>query len=410
MNVTFTWTASGGAIDAKGLYTPDKVGQYEITAKSGSITGKTNITVTHGALAKLDVTPKTATITADQTQQFNASGSDAKGNPMQITPSPSWSANGGTISTAGLYAPKKIGTYTITATSGTISGTASITVTPGKVFKLEVDPKTKTITADETQQFNATGYDAKDNPVSVTVTWAASGGSSGGSIGITGLYTPNKVGTYTITATSGTLSATADIEVTPGKLASVQIDPPNATLEEGKKVKFTIKDPKDAKGNDILLTALTITWSVGNASIGSVAQGEFTAAKAGTTTVTASVTDGQATKNPSAEVIVTAKPKPPLGGILGDSSTLLWLFLIIIIVVIAIVVALLVVRRRKKQAPAYPEYQFYPQYGPQPVDFQQYPQQGPPGYPDQSGYPPQQQYPQQYGQGGEQEPQWTKNY
>lgn len=415
MTINPTWTTAGGAIDTKGLYTPNKVGKYLVTATQGSVSGSTNITVTHGVLAKIDVTPKTATITADQTQSYNATGSDAKGNPIQV--SPLWSASGGTISSSGLYTPKKIGTFTITATSGTLSGTASITVTPGKLSKLDVVPKTKTITADDTQQFNATGYDAKDNPISVTVTWTVSGGSSGGSINATGFYTPSKVGTYTITATSGTLSATADIEVTPGKLASVTINPTNATLQEGQKQKFSITGAKDAKGNDILLTSLTITWGVGNASIGSIlSTGEFTGIKAGSTSVTASVTDGKATKSVSAPVVVTAKPKSPLGGILGDSSMLLWLFLIILIVVIAIVVAVLIMKRRKKQAPAYPEYPYYQQSGPQPMDFQQYPQQGPPGYPDQSGYPPQQQYPpqpqypQQYGQGGEQEPQWTKNF
>lgn len=245
--------------------------------------------------------------------------------------------------------------------------------------------------------FNATVVDAKNNPVSVTVAWTATGGSISG-----GTFTPDKVGTYTITATSGTLSGTAEVTVGPGKLASIEIDPKNATLDEGKKVKFTIKNPKDAKGNDIPLTSLTITWSVSNASLGSVSQtGEFTASKAGMTAVSASVTDGKATKPISAPIIVTAKPKSDL---FTGSSMMLWLLLIIVIVVIAVVVALVAMRKRKKAQPEFPEYGFYPQYGPPPQGMYQQPMPQQP-YPDQSGYPPQQ----QYGQPGEQEPQWTRN-
>jgi hypothetical protein len=214
-----------------------------------------------------------------------------------------------------------------------------------------------------------------------------------------------------VDATSGTLSASTDITVTPGKLASVTISPSTATLEEGKKVKFSITSARDAKGNNISLSSLTITWSVTNSTIGSVAiTGEFTASKAGSTSVKASVSDGKATQTASAPVTVTPKPSG-MGAVFGDSSMLMWLILIILIVVIAIVVALFMLRKKKKDQQAMAGYPGYQQYGPPPVGFQEYPQQPYPQQPypqqpyDQSGYPPQQ----QYGQPGQQEPQWQKN-
>ena len=406
MAIKPAWTTAGGTINATGLYTPNKVGKYLITATQGTISGSTNVTVTPGALAKIDVTPKTATISADQKQQYNATGSDAKGNAVSITPS--WSTSGGSISpSGGLYTPKKVGTFTITAAQGSISGTASVTVTAGKAAKLAITPENPTITADDTQKFNATAMDANDNPVSVSVTWSTSGGSVPG-----GTYTPSKVGTYKVNATSGTLSASTDITVTPGKLASVTISPSTATLEEGKTVQFSITSAKDAKGNEISLTSLTITWSVTNSTIGSVSTtGEFTASKEGSTSVKASVSDGKATQTASAPVTVTPKPSG-MGAIFGDSSMLMWLILIILIVVIAVVVALFMLRKKKKKdQQAMAGYPGYPQYGPPPAGFQEYPQQPYPQQPypqqpyDQSGYPPQP----QYGQGGQQEPQWQKN-
>ena len=44
---TFTWTASGGTISSTGLFTaPSTVGNYSITAGSGSITGRASVAVT----------------------------------------------------------------------------------------------------------------------------------------------------------------------------------------------------------------------------------------------------------------------------------------------------------------------------------------------------------------------------
>jgi len=378
MTINPVWSATGGSIDATGLYTPNKAGVYMVTASQGNVSGSTNITVTPGAPARLEVTPKSATITADETQQFNASATDAKGNPVQVTPV--WSTTGGKINSTGLYTPDKAGTYTVTARSGSLSDSASITVNPGKAAKIRVDPAKVTITADDTVRFNATVTDAKDNPVSAGVTWSVTGGS----IDSNGVYTPGKVGVYTITATSGTLSANAEVTVTHGKIANIMIDPPEATIEEGEKVKFSVKNATDAKGNEIPMSEVTVTWSTGNASIGKITQtGEFTGVSPGETSVIASVSDGKGHVNVTASVTVRAKPKGP-----DLSGNMLWLLLIIVIVVVAIIVALVVLKRRKKPQPAYPGYEFYPQYAPQQFYPQPYPDQAPqPGYPPQGGYP-----------------------
>jgi heme/copper-type cytochrome/quinol oxidase subunit 2 len=177
-----------------------------------------------------------------------------------------------------------------------------------------------------------------------------------------------------VTAVSGTLTATAQVTVTPGKLASITISPTEASVEVDRKVKFTVTSAKDAKGNDIAIASLTVIWSVQNSSIGTIANnGEFTGAKEGSSSVTASASDGKATRTATAQV--TVKPKTLLGGI--DTMSLLLLFLIIIIVVVAAVVALVAIRRKRKRREREAMYQGYPGYGQQPM------------YPDQMGYPPQ---------------------
>jgi hypothetical protein len=85
-----------------------------------------------GVLATIALTPTSASVLPNLTQQFAAVGKDADGNAVTISPTWSVVALGGTISTSGLFtAGTTAGTFTNTvkATSGSISGTATVIVT-----------------------------------------------------------------------------------------------------------------------------------------------------------------------------------------------------------------------------------------------------------------------------------------
>jgi hypothetical protein len=130
-NQGVTWGASGGTISSAGLYTaPTAAGTYYVTATSQADTSKkavAMIVVTAPATVAVTVSPTTASISTGATKVFTAtvSGSTNQG----VT----WSASGGTISSAGLYtAPTAAGTYYVTATSQADSSkkaVATITVT-----------------------------------------------------------------------------------------------------------------------------------------------------------------------------------------------------------------------------------------------------------------------------------------
>jgi len=86
-----------------------------------------------GVLTTIVVAPSPATVGLQGTQQFTAVFKDASGNII-TTGSPTWSVaqGGGTISTTGLFtAGPAAGTFnnTVKATSGTVSGTATVIVT-----------------------------------------------------------------------------------------------------------------------------------------------------------------------------------------------------------------------------------------------------------------------------------------
>jgi hypothetical protein len=83
-------------------------------------------------LTTITVSPASASVQTGGTQQFTATGLDQFGQPMSPQPTFSWSVSGGgTINSSGLFTAGGTagGPFTVTATSGSVNGTASVTVT-----------------------------------------------------------------------------------------------------------------------------------------------------------------------------------------------------------------------------------------------------------------------------------------
>jgi hypothetical protein len=261
---------------------------------------------TPGALASITVTPN-ATLAATSAQQMVAIGHDADGRAVEINPNWSVVASGGTVSSAGIFTAGSVVGYfanTVVASVGSISGSASMTVTPGALATITVVPNPVTLAVTATQQFVAIGKDAGGNIVQFTPTWSVVNG--GGAILQTGVFTAGgTVGTYTNTvqASNGGLIGLATVNVTVGPLASISVTPNPSTLIVAAQQQFTAVG-RDVSGNAIAIAA---TWSVtagGGAINGS---GLFTAGPTpGTYTNTVRATNGTLTG--SATVIVTAGP------------------------------------------------------------------------------------------------------
>lgn len=140
--VTPVWSvvAGGGAISAAGVFTAGNTpGTYANTIKatSGSVSGTATVTVTATPsapppLTTIVVTPNPDTTQTGATQQFSAVGRDGNGNTVAIAPVWTVVNGGGSIdATTGRFtAGSTAGTYsnTVKATSGTVSGTATVVV------------------------------------------------------------------------------------------------------------------------------------------------------------------------------------------------------------------------------------------------------------------------------------------
>lgn len=317
-DAVWTVTAGGGSVSGTGLFTAgDLPGTYTstVTASNGVQTSTATVTVTVGPLATITVTPVTNSLEIGALQQFSAVGRDAGGNIVSITPTWSVVGGGGSVSPAGVFtAGMTAGAFqnTVQATSGSISGRASVTVNPGALASIVVTPNPMTLAAGATQQFTAAGRDIGGNTVAAPGTWTA---TAGGTINATtGAFTAgNTAGTFNnaVRFTSGLLSNTATVIVQPGPLASIVVSPNPTSVAVNGVRQFTAAG-RDASGNTV---AITPTWSVvnGGGTINATS-GAFTAGSvAGTFSNSVRAASGGIAG--TATVAVTSTSPPPAGSI-----------------------------------------------------------------------------------------------
>ncbi|MGI4814003.1 MAG: Ig-like domain-containing protein [Janthinobacterium lividum] len=169
-------------------------------------------------LSSVAVTSTNSTILSGTTQQFVATGTYSDSTVQNLTTTATWTSSNtavATINSTGLLTAIKAGTITVTATSGSYSGTKSFIVTAPAVTlsSITVTPVAASITTGTAQLFIATGKYSDGTTSILTPSWTSSN-LVAGTISSTGSFVALAAGTSTITATSGTVSATQIITVT----------------------------------------------------------------------------------------------------------------------------------------------------------------------------------------------------
>ena len=164
----------------------------------------------------VEVAPAMADLTAlGETVQFTATVSDQNGNVMTgaaVTWASSANATA-TVDANGLVTAAGNGTATITATSGAASGTASVTVAQAPAA-VAVTPDSVHFTALGTAvQLMAEVADANGNAIADAMVNWASGDDAVATVDAAGVVTAVADGATTVTATSGSASASADVTV-----------------------------------------------------------------------------------------------------------------------------------------------------------------------------------------------------
>lgn len=244
-----TYTATGGTVTTNGLYQAGaSAGTFRVIARhtDGTLADTSSVVISAAAptLVSLAVSPKTTSLQTGGSRQFTASATWSDGSTA--VPGVTWTATGGTVSSAGLYvAPASAGTYKVVGreAGGTKADTATVTVTaPAVVVGLAVSPGTKSLATGGQQQFSALATYSNGGTGTPALAWTATGGS----ISSGGLYTgASAAGNYRVMAQASGTSVKDTAEVTLTSLATptvtgLVLSPGSTTLNPGGTAQFSV--------------------------------------------------------------------------------------------------------------------------------------------------------------------------
>lgn len=176
----------------------------------GSITGG------NPTLTSIQVTPGSPTLAMGSSKQLTATGVFSDGSTQDLTNSAAWSSANTSVATVtgtGFVTATSHGTSSISATSGSISGSTTLLV-EGNLNSLQITPSNSSLFQGFTQQFTATGSfsDGTSENLTNSVKWTSSN-TSIATISSSGLVSGNSVGSVTITAVSGSISGSTSLSV-----------------------------------------------------------------------------------------------------------------------------------------------------------------------------------------------------
>ena len=255
-------------------------------------------------LLTITVSPTAASVPAGEAQQFTATGHYSDLSTQNLTDTVTWKTSSSTTATIsnttgsqGLATAVATGAATITATDGSISGVAAMTVLPAVLLTVAVSPAATSIPLGETAPFTAIGHysDGSTQDLTKSVTWTTSDSSVAtvsDATGTQGVVTAAGTGLATITATDPTTSifGTSAVTVLPAVLIAVTISPPAANIPAGETQLFTATGVySDTSTKNI---TDSVTWSSSDTSAATVSnasgsQGEVTAVATGASVITA---------------------------------------------------------------------------------------------------------------------------
>lgn len=173
-------------------------------------------------LTTLTIGPTTPTIQQAATLQMAATGTYNDGSTQTLTGTVLWSTSDptiATISSTGLITGVAPGTATITAQSGTISGSTTVTVSLANITSIALSPTNSSTAQGDTLQFTATATtaDGQTQDITSSASWNSSN-TTAGTIDSTGLFTAGTGltanQTTTITATEDNITGSTTLTVT----------------------------------------------------------------------------------------------------------------------------------------------------------------------------------------------------
>jgi len=293
ITASVTWSSSNtnvATVSGSGFGSTHSTGSSTISATLSKVTGSSTFTVTNAVLVSIAITPANSQVFLGTLNQFTATGTYSDQTTKDITSSVTWSSSNpsaASINGGGLVTALALGSLTISATSGSITGSTSVTVQSSTLTSITIVPANGSIAVSTTEQFHALGNYSDGSVQNLTrqVTWASSNTavlqivSGGNSRGLT-------PGTTTVTATLGSVTGSTPFTVTSATIVSITVSPASQTIAVGTTLDFSALGRfSDGTFQDITAVA---TWSSDNTAVATVdVNATATAVSPGTANISA---------------------------------------------------------------------------------------------------------------------------
>jgi uncharacterized protein YjdB len=247
------------------------------------------------SLTSLSVTPAVFSMGMGSSQQFAATGKYSDGSSSDLTTSVQWTSSKASVASVGatgMATGIAIGASTITASSGSIKGTATLDITnQGATLRaIAVSPSTAAIPVNTAQQFSATGTysDGSSRDISGQVSWSSSAPAVA-SVTASGMVQGVKAGSAVISASLAGIKQTTGLSVIAPSISFISVSPDGLTLPIGISQQYVATATyTDGTSQDLVNGVSWGSSATGVARI-DASSGLATTASAGTTTITATV-------------------------------------------------------------------------------------------------------------------------
>ncbi len=226
-------------------------------------------------LSSLSVSPSSATIEANKTQQFTATAKYSDGSTSDVSSSVTWSvasSSVASINSSGLATGRASGSTSVMASMSGVNSAATLdveTVVETKTLTaIAIAPLSASIPVGVQQLFTATGTYSDGSTANLTsqATWSVASTAIAKISG--GTATGVAAGSTTVTATDSGISGTATLTVLTKTVTAISVTPGSADISVGGTEQFTATATYNdgTQGN----VSSSASWSVGSGSIATV--------------------------------------------------------------------------------------------------------------------------------------------
>ncbi len=227
------------------------------------------------SLVSIAITPANAALLLGTLQQFTATGTYSDHSSQDITDSVTWSSSDisvASIAGGGLATALTLGSDTISATSGSVTGSTTVNVQSAVLSSITVRPVNKKIAPFTSQQFQAIGTytDGSTHNVTGQVSWTSSN-TAVATIGGSGRAKALTPGSTTITATLGSISGSSTLDVSNATIVSISVTPSGRTIAPGTRLTFAATGVFSDHTTQVITR--DCTWASDNHAVATVGAG-----------------------------------------------------------------------------------------------------------------------------------------